>query len=173
MKPFILRNYKIFIISCIVYIIGAILGLFFDDILQLDEPEKDISISTFEYFQHNFKANILISLSIFTFGFFTTAIILANGFIIGASYLHSVAEGYSSLYIILALAPHGIFEIPAMLLASTIGFKFLDAIIKKIKGNKKIFLLKDILALFTLIVILTILAAIVEANITPVLMKKI
>lgn len=173
MKHFVFRNYKIFIITFMIYIIGIILGLLFNDILQLDEPEKEINISTLEYFQHNLKANILISLSVFTFGIFTTTLILVNGFVVGASFLYSTTGEYTFLYTTLALAPHGVFEIPAMLLAGTIGFKILDAIIKRIKGYKKVYFFKDIFILFVIILIFTMLAAIIEANITPVLLKKL
>ncbi|MFJ5964090.1 stage II sporulation protein M [Bacillus sp. NPDC093026] len=79
------------------------------------------------------------------------------------------------IYILTALIPHGIFEIPAMILSGSLGFKLLDFVYLKIRemySPKKHFF-SDILFFTMMICLLTLLAALTEALLTPFLLNKL
>ncbi|PFE13229.1 stage II sporulation protein M [Bacillus cereus] len=174
-KLFWYRNRRIILASIIIYILGIILGLVFNDILHTDPPTKSIknNPSFLHFAYHNLLANILTCFSFFTFGIFTIVLIIYNGFLIGLSSIHSIEQGKNLLYVICALLPHGIFEIPAFIFAGAIGFKGLDFIFKKITGKKVELFFRDILTMLLVIFILTCIAAIIEANITPMILNKL
>ncbi|MGH0945268.1 stage II sporulation protein M [Bacillus mycoides] len=174
-KLFWYRNRRIILASIIIYILGIILGLVFSDILQTDPPTKGIkaNLGFLHFTYHNLLANILTCFSFFTFGIFTIVLIIYNGFLIGISSIHSIEQGHNLLYVICALLPHGIFEIPAFIFAGAIGFKGLDFILKKITGKKVELFFRDIFTMLLVIFILTCIAATIEANITPMILNKL
>lgn len=111
------------------------MGTFFSNILPVERQEPNVGRTIFDYFIHNVLADVFISFTIFTFGIFTAALLLVNGFLVGVSIMHSLQHGNDLIYIVTALVPHGIFEIPAMIIAGSIGFKLIDAVIAKIRGE--------------------------------------
>jgi len=76
----------------------------------------------------------------------------------------------STLKLILLTAPHAIFEIPAIITAGAAGFKIPYEIIRYLAGKKEQILtkedLKEYLTLALISIILIVIAAWVEANIT-------
>jgi stage II sporulation protein M len=90
------------------------------------EPARNITLAK-EIFTQNSIATLIALVGGVFFGISSFFIILFNGFIIGfvitalffipGNYFHNL------LYIILGLAPHGIFEIPAFILASALGLR--------------------------------------------------
>ena len=81
----------------------------------------------------------------------------------------------SPAYIVVFILPHGIFEIPAIIIAGAAGFKIPYEIVRYLAGKKEQPLTKeDIKEYFTLAlisIILIVIAAFVEAYITPKIAK--
>ncbi|MEK5323050.1 stage II sporulation protein M [Aeribacillus sp. FSL M8-0254] len=173
MKTVLLRNKRVLSVAFIIYVIGIIMGTFFSNILPVERQEPNVGRTIFDYFIHNLLADVFISFTIFTFGIFTAALLLVNRFLVGVSIMHSLQHGNDLIYIVTALVPHGIFEIPAMIIAGSIGFKLIDAVIAKMRGESNSVFLKDIFTFFFLMIILTFIAAVVEAKITPYLMAQL
>lgn len=107
----------------------------------------------------------------------TVVIIMLNSAIMGVLFAFIKLNGQAVLPTLLAgILPHGIFEIPAIILSGSLAFTISTGIYKKI--NDPHFPFKKCLAgtgktfLFVCIPLL-IIAALVEAMITPVLLKMI
>ncbi|WP_456329191.1 stage II sporulation protein M [Archaeoglobus sp.] len=88
--------------------------------------------------------------------------------------------GYSVAYLssqvsipklILLTAPHGIFEIPAIIIAGAAGFKIPYEIVRYLAGKKETVLtredIREYIALSLISIILIVIAAFVEVYITP------
>lgn len=132
-----------------------------------------------------FKQNLIASLiGLFggvLLGLGSIIFILFNGFIIGyivtAMLVAGSQEGIitSIKYLILGLAPHGIVEIPAFLLASAIGLRLgLFYLKKQNKGIRLQIFLKDLklsIVAIPIIVILLFIAALLEVYATGSLLE--
>ena len=109
-------------------------------------------------------------LLIFGFGILTTTILLLNGFLIG-SMIKSATVCIPKREILLLTLPHCIFEIPAIIMAGAAGFKIPYEIVRYLAGRKEQILtkedIKEYLTLALISIILIVIAAFVEAYITP------
>jgi len=70
---------------------------------------------------NNLEACIMLFLGGASFGLVTLFILSLNGIVIG-SVTEIVSQGHSAAFIAAALLPHGIFEIPAFIIAAALGF---------------------------------------------------
>ena len=123
---------------------------------------------------NNLEACILLFLGGMSFGLVTLFILSLNGIVIGAV-TEIVSHGHSALFIAAALLPHGIFEIPAFIIAASLGFCMAQSLIGEWYGAgdttadagryAKIFL--------CYVLPLIIVAAIVEAFITPAVIQLV
>ena len=101
-----------------------------------------------------------------------------NGLIIGFTYTL-----VTPIQFIVGILPHGIFELPATILSLVGAFiitkleiNLLNALFKKhLKEeiNKSDKLVKDIVLTFIIILVLLIIAAIIEAGVTPMLLSMV
>lgn len=93
-----------------------------------------------------------------------------NGFILGA-FAYTFAAETSTTLVVVGLLPHGIIEIPTMILSSSVGMGLGYTVINKLRGKGS--LRKELNLAIKLyikrIVPLVILAAIIEVTITPLL----
>ena len=105
----------------------------------------------------------LISLfSVFLLGVIPIFLLISNGLVIGL--ISSIVAKDVGLFSLWRLLPHGIFEIPAIILSFALGIKFAGFILKKnFKKEFKILLKDSIRAFIFIIVPLLVLAAIIEA----------
>ncbi|MED2697041.1 stage II sporulation protein M [Bacillus thuringiensis] len=134
--------------------------------------EQVISTNLWELFFNNFIVSIIIMSGFFTLGFSTILYLSINGMIIGYSIVQQFEKGKSAFEILSLLIPHGIAEVPALILSGVIGFKSIDIILKlTISKNKNIIResFKDMSILFSIIIILLIIGAIIETYVTPLL----
>ncbi|MDT2235246.1 stage II sporulation protein M [Paenibacillus larvae] len=95
---------------------------------------------------------------------------MSNGFILSGSIIESLQNGVPLYQIGFLLLPHGIFEIPALLLSGSIGFISLEMIWKLCFANTKGVLLdlfKHMMILTLLIGCLLVTASIIEIYVTP------
>lgn len=109
-------------------------------------------------------------LLIFGFGVLTTTNLLLNGFIIG-SIVRSATVCIPKREILLLTLPHGILEIPAIIIAGAAGFKIPYEIVRYLVGKKERILTKEdakeYLTLALISIVLIVIAAFLEAFITP------
>ena len=126
------------------------------------------SINFLSILLNNIRAILLLLLG---FGFTTLMEILLNGISLGLliKYCLMLQERLATPVLLLIL-PHGIFEIPAMMMAGAAGFKIPCEIIRYLAGKKEQPLtkedIKEYLTLASISIILIVIAAWVEANVT-------
>ena len=84
--------------------------------------------------------------------------------------MKSALTEYTTSEIILLILPHGIFEIPAIIIAGAAGFKIPYELVRYLAGKKEQPLtkedVKEYLTLALISIILIVIAAWVEANVT-------
>lgn len=109
------------------------------------------------------------------FGLAPIALGTINGFVLGLVSI-AVSEARGSFYIVVAIAPHGVLEVPAMLLSIAIGLREGWLLVRKLNGEK-VELKREVkagLSLYVKLVLpLLIAAAFTESFITPLLMEII
>jgi stage II sporulation protein M len=97
--------------------------------------------------------------------------VIFNGFFIGwVAYSLGAVRGIG--YIIAGLTPHGIIEIPAIILAMSIGMSLGYAVLNSLRGEGNIMKeAKPAIGLFlTRVIPMLIIAAVIEVTITPLIM---
>jgi Uncharacterized membrane protein len=181
------RNKKLLILSAGIYflslVIGVIMGYFllntigyFLTIVINRLREMTIEINTTSIFLHNLTS-IFITYVGGIIGIIPAGMVFENGFLYGSFvgyFMHGgILNNYgvsNPLNFIIYTLPHGIFEIPGLIISGTAGFRLASMIIS-FMGNigkntpiKNYWKLKDSLALFIIGIILTFIAAIIEAN---------
>ncbi len=134
-----------------------------------------LSLSAWDIFVHNFRILALSAvLSLFTFGAAGALVVVFSGGAIGFVLTEASLAGYDTAALLLGgILPHGILEIPALLLAGALNLSLGMCLMTLPKGHS----LGDgvILAMVNwwkgaaVFVPLLLAAAIIEANVTPML----
>ncbi|KAF1078926.1 stage II sporulation protein M [Methanogenium sp. MK-MG] len=92
------------------------------------------AVVAFNIFANNTETSIILFIGGASFGLITTLILSFNGFVIGMVVEYVRQE--QGLYVILAgILPHGIFEIPALVLAGMFGLLLGEELWKELHGN--------------------------------------
>ncbi|MBI4362078.1 MAG: stage II sporulation protein M [Euryarchaeota archaeon] len=88
-------------------------------ILELPRPLGALAI-----FLNNLKTALLAAFPGIALGVLPAAVVTANGFIVGQT-IHgvAVAGGRGFGYVALAILPHGVIEVPAILLSAAVGLR--------------------------------------------------
>ena len=182
------RNKKLLVVSTVIFfvslIIGVVIGYIYPDFIGnlltefSNELNSQVDISTLSIFTHNIKTALMVYAG-GIIGIVTAALLSVNGFIIGAFlgyFMHGGVinhSGVTPLVFISYIVPHGIFEIPALIIASAAGFRLTTVVIDLINSlrgkpyvNNDYQKFKDSLALLAVAVILFAIAAVIEANFT-------
>jgi stage II sporulation protein M len=170
-----IRSSKNFIYSIVtVFLFFGILGFFVplpEDILQsILEMLKDLvgQIEGLNYieviqfiFWNNFKSSLYGILFGVAFGIFPVFSSMLNGYVLGFVAQQSVAS--EGILVLLRLVPHGIFELPAVLISLGLGMKLGTFIFykKKIETLKEFFWNSIRVFIFVIIPLLLV-AAIIE-----------
>lgn len=180
---------KLFLLSTSIYFIGFLLGIILvlsihnidssvptTTISSYSDAEKNMSDTRYILSNNLFYLSMLLAGSI-SLGIFTFVNLLYNGVLLGAQIYLLLTAGCPVYKILLCTVPHGIFEIPGILCASTAGFK-LPYEVYRYFTNKKGQLfekddLLDILILAGIAVLLIVVAAFVESTITYYLVKHV
>lgn len=119
----------------------------------------NLSQTIWTIFSNNLYVSFLSIILGILFGIFPIIVSLSNGFIIG--YVAHRAVSLDGILILWKLLPHGIFEIPAVIISMGIGLKLGSTLIFRTKDIKK----EGISSLLVLLLIITpllIIAAIIE-----------
>ena len=128
-------------------------------------------------FWNNLRVALLCVLSGVLLGIIPMLVVFVNGFFIGAISANAARRGVDILtFLLVGVAPHGIFEIPAFLLGGVLGIRLGFNILAYERGSQRGRLLKRVigdilLAFFTLIIPLLGLAAFVEMTVTRFLVR--
>lgn len=184
-KKLLLGTHKInskFILLTIVFFAAAILGYHLAEqnatwtatqienlSANFEGLEDKSALYQFCYvFINNSFISLMIILTFFLFGITSFFTVLSNGVVLGIIIQYSLSRlGADNVF--LALAPHGIIELPAFFLAAAVSLKLSEdfyALLKRKKPFKKEFLWS--LKYFILIVFpLLVLASFIEIFITP------
>lgn len=166
-----LKNIKVLlIISFSLFLISFISGLYMGEYIQLIDSEDELirhspSLSlSLDLFTNNVLICITLILGVFLFSIPTIALLLLNGFFFGMGVKSFILIGLSGQEILIKILPHGIFEIPAIIISGGLGLLGLSFYF----NPKKEF--KGILKKGTMtVLILIFLAAVVEGLITVIL----
>jgi stage II sporulation protein M len=165
------RNYIIFII--LVFLFGSLLALFFQPpeivelikgfVKELLERTKGLNSWQMIIFilNNNLKNSFFAMIFGVFLGVFPVFTALANGYVLGFIAEKSVA--IDGLVVLWRLFPHGVFELPAVILALALGTKF--GLFWTAREKKKEFLkrLESSLRVFLFVILpLLIIAAIIE-----------
>ncbi len=161
---------KIFLLlAFVLYLTGFIFGL-----LQFEMVSKTVELNTLEapdFWQivfNNIRVVALLLLGALLFGGTTFVNLIFNGVNLGVVAKMSIKTSITTLTLIL---PHGIFEIPAIIIAGAAGFKIPYEIVRYLAGKKEQPLtkedVKEYLTLALISIILIVIAAFVEAYVTP------
>ena len=189
-KEYFKRNKNLIIISLVILVLSSIFGVLVSEYIKqtimtvLHEMVNNFprNQGVLEEVIYLFLNNMRVDLMVILFGFFfsviSIAITVSNGIIIGFT-----STLVSPLAFIVGIFPHGIFELSASVIALTCAFIITKFEIRIIKGlidkrvkeafNDNIFMIKDIILSFIVVFVLLVLAAIIEAGITPILLRMI
>lgn len=160
-KVFLLIISLIFIFSTI---FGFIFPLFFTDIIQrflqdIFEATRDLNL--FQLIIYIIQNNLISSLSGMVLGIFLGVFplltTLMNGYVLG--FVGSKSAAVYGASILLRIIPHGIFEIPALIISLGLGLRLGMFVFAKNKGEELSYLLKNSFRIFIFIIIPLLLAA--------------
>lgn len=186
LKEYLSRNKSLIILSVAIFFLSIISGIVFSRYFEemalaiIKKMLEDIDVSTisdtaWSLFSNNILANINIMLGGLLFSLLSVFAVILNGILIG--YVYTLTNPF--VYIV-SLVPHGIFEVPALILSLTGAFiltkmelNIIRLILNKslrkdwriIKGY-----LKDVLFTFIVTFVLLVFAAVIESSVTPYLL---
>jgi uncharacterized membrane protein SpoIIM required for sporulation len=162
----------------ILYICSFLLG--YINGLVVNKGKKEVSnieilwsrkVDFMDILKNNLIVTIKLILGAFILGLLTFTIIVFNGLSFGYLISEAFQKGLSLCTIVFLTLPHGIFEIPAIIIAGAAGFKIPYEIVRYLAGRKEQILtkedIKQYLTLALISIILIVIAAFVEAYVTP------
>ncbi|WP_297063225.1 stage II sporulation protein M [Thermococcus sp.] len=172
---------KIFSLLLLTFGVGIVFGVAYayaqperagEYVLKLANELGGLSPNPFDnfikIFTHNASVALLVLVSGLFFGLGPWVMMFFNGAVVGVVAGVFVGHGFPVEKIVLGLAPHGVVEIPAFVLAGTAGvlwYKSIRNSEEPAKGFKEG--MKTALKLYGLTLIMLLLAAFIEAYITP------
>ncbi len=183
-------SYHLFIATvafCVIIVLTFILGLlrpsiaanvmqFFSNMVrEAGLVDDDGSISTVGIFLNNIRAFVVTACYGFLPFLFLPALSLAlNGALLGLFAAFYVNNGQSLLVYLMGILPHGIFELPALVLAMSCGLYLCRAITDYVRFNRKGTVKNAVLNVCRVLVLnvlpLTAIAAVIEAYVTPLIL---
>lgn len=159
---------NIYVLTIILFVIGIVSGIVLSYVI-LQKPEKlelNTELSAIELFFHNYVWFIVFLFGFLTFGIINISMLLYNGGVIGFLIGYSL-KTKQFLQLVVWLAPHGIFEILALIISN--GFTFFIIYFFYLKIIKEIEIKVKIKVMFTssffLITIVSIIASLLEVYI--------
>ncbi|MBF4469296.1 MAG: stage II sporulation protein M [Methanobrevibacter arboriphilus] len=143
MKSAFSENKFIILFSTLLFVIPMLFGYFFASyISEAMNPvinsfrervqQGDIQLTHDSIFFNNVYVGIILYCGAITFGLLTASVLISNGIFIG--YFATKMPLYSFLLLTL---PHGIFEIPAIIIAGSSGFIMFKFLVEFFKGIVK------------------------------------
>lgn len=165
--PYLLTATTLFAFTTVV---GAAIGTERDSPLLPAAADTNpyAGLGAVELFVNNGRVSLFLIGGAVMFGLPTAYILLLNGYLFGAAIVQ-YGETYGPLATIAMLGPHGVIEIPAILLAAAISFRWCHAGWKTVTDSSwsttaPVFLLESLGALLAVVVMLAV-AAVIEATV--------
>lgn len=142
---------------------------------------SDGSLSVVGIFMNNlYVCGISLVIGAMPFLFLPALLLISNTIVIGSilGYYYSVTKGSLLKLVIYGMLPHGIFELPAIFLSLTLGIylckRITDKLLSRDKERKLMPAVNTCAKTFVLVIIpLLIIAALVEAYVTPQIMEGV
>lgn len=136
-------------------------------ILDLSPPKMMLAI-----FLNNLFTSMMALLLGVGFGVVPFIVVVMNGLVVGLV-IHQAMLAGGAAFVIVALLPHGIIELPTVLVCIGVGFRLGHLMIRTLlgKGGDLEGELKAAIRLLRWVVILLFAAAVIETFITPVLVQ--
>ena len=177
----------------LIFLIGIILGVlmasslesimqeqleFIQEIGEKITSHDNILYGPWYIFWNNLKAAIMLAITGIFFAIIPIAGLMMNGLLVGMILAISGQGLLTTILLVLAgILPHGIFEIPAILIAGGLGLKLGQVLWKPLPNMSRLDSIKavylEIYQVMTLIIVLLIVAALVEGLITPVILQVV
>ncbi|MBT2633988.1 stage II sporulation protein M [Pseudomonas sp. ISL-88] len=156
---------KLYLLCLILFLIALFTAYFYTDpVSNVNNLNRNIQPDFFQIFFNNIKvATLLVFLGPLTLSLGTIAVLIINGLILG----NAIGNIKDNLNLLLLVIPHGIIEVPVLLLAASVGMKLtLDLLLLKIN-------LKFTFKYTAIIFLGLIIAATLETFITPIFIKGV
>jgi len=180
-----LREHLPYIIAVVLsFIVGLLYGLSYSPheaervsksvFESLSEIAKFIEIGSILAVILIFAKNALTAFISLIVGPFSPLIVAYNGWILGALYVYFSNLGKSTFFIA-GTVPHGIVEIPALILSGSCGLRLGILVLRKLRykfeglGFELITSLKPTFKLFLISLLLFMIAAVIESFVTPII----
>ncbi len=157
-------------------IIDMVLAAFMEMVEDSGVVDQAGNLSVFALLANNWGAMLLAAAYGFIpFVFLPLVSLISNGFLIGLLLAWYHNNGVSLLLYLAGILPHGIFELPALVLSVACGVSLCINMCRIVTSSPKrlpqISLLSDLLRVIVLLVApLTVIAAVIECYVTPVIM---
>lgn len=167
------RTRYVVAIACVVHLAGLLCGIAFG-LCSAGNSEAGLwaaDVSAWGFFTHNMGVGVPAYLGWATMGLSSLGALLFQAFLIGASIgvaSHAMPFGR----VILALVPHGVFEVSGLIIAGGSGLLAPSLLVRHFRGGR-LFTARDVLdysALVSVSVAFIGIGALVEAHITPALL---
>jgi stage II sporulation protein M len=113
---------------------GDALLKIFQDMITDEIMYDDPPLLALQLFLNNLEACVLLFLGGATFGLLTMFVLSFNGIVIGGI-LGVVREKTDDFVMLAAIVPHGIFELPAVLVSATLGLMLSRAVMLEFAGQ--------------------------------------
>lgn len=161
--------FVVFLFFLLGSIFGGILTLSYDDSffnnsgLLMEKPNGFSGM--IKVFSNNLKGCLILILGLFVMGSITVVSLFFNGMLVGITITNLYIQNVSLSKLFLGIFTHGIFEIPAIIIAGYIGLQGFTFYFRKNKMWKK-----NSKLVFIIIVLLFI-AAFIESFVTPWVIK--
>lgn len=155
--------------------INNLLNQFAGIVEKIQESDNALYISFF-IFINNLKAALLMIILGLFFGVFPILALAINGMLIGfVLKLIAINSGNLLMFFIFGILPHGIFEIPAIIIAAALGMKLGFSIFSLGRKNRKWSIngiLKQALITILGVTLILFIAAIIEGTVTGYLLSS-
>lgn len=153
-----------------------VMDLFMEQVQEAGVMDEAGNMSVFALLTNNWMAMLFSALYGFIpFLFLPLFSLLANGSLLGMMAVIYLANDLSLAAYLAGILPHGIFELPALVLSISCGVCLCRNMCRLVTGSDRripmVELLSDLLRVMLLVVLpLTVLAAVMECYVTPVVM---
>ncbi|NGM68825.1 stage II sporulation protein M [Natronolimnobius sp. AArcel1] len=143
---------------------------------ELEDEAGEFELTATFFIVNNTQAFLMAIAGALTVGLLTAFVMIFNGVIVG-NVGASAANEIGIDFIIVGLLPHGIFELPAIFIAAGVGFQIVYRFGQRVIGSRERFFTKSYVARTIAFVLfawlLLVLAAFVEAYVTPALLEAL
>ncbi|MDK2869050.1 MAG: stage sporulation protein [Pyrococcus sp.] len=177
---------RLIFVSSLLLFVGSLVGIFlsFDyitnetinkhgeiNVMPLLEKEFNEEKLSFSYiFVNNLRVVLLLSFGgVLTFGGLTFLNLILNGINLGILFYDSLLLGDLKAFFLL-IFPHGVFEIPGMIIAGAAGFKIPYEVLRFALSKKEEIITeedaKEFFKLVSISIVLIFIAALIESTIT-------